>query len=311
VKQTPILITGSHRSGTTWVGKMLSLTDEVQYIYECFHPNGILRSKGIFDIWYKYLTNEEGHYINNLDRIFKYHYSFSEAYNPFDRNRKFNLRNTPVRLEFYRACKRIHNSDPSPTPLLKDPIALFSVSWLVKHFHIRPLILIRHPAAFVSSLLRLNWRFNFENFLNQKKLMNQYLSSFEDEMKKTYKNDAVKEGALLWNCLHHVINEYKKSYQNWLFKRHEDLSINPIDEFKTIYNFFGLVFTSEIEKEIKNHTSVINNSDVKIKGQIHQLQRDSIANIKNWKKRLSDQQITVIRDMTEEISSHFYSDDDW
>ena len=33
----PILVTGSHRSGTTWVGKMLAATGSVGYIHEPFN----------------------------------------------------------------------------------------------------------------------------------------------------------------------------------------------------------------------------------------------------------------------------------
>ena len=31
---SPILVTGSHRSGSTWVGKMLSVAPHVAYIHE-------------------------------------------------------------------------------------------------------------------------------------------------------------------------------------------------------------------------------------------------------------------------------------
>ena len=35
----PILIIGLHRSGTTWLAKMLSLPDEIRYVSEPFNPN--------------------------------------------------------------------------------------------------------------------------------------------------------------------------------------------------------------------------------------------------------------------------------
>jgi hypothetical protein len=36
----PILVTGAHRSGTTWVGRMLALVPGVEYIHEPFNPVG-------------------------------------------------------------------------------------------------------------------------------------------------------------------------------------------------------------------------------------------------------------------------------
>ena len=58
-------------------------------------------------------------------------------------------------------------------------------------------------------------------------------------------------------------------------------------------------------------TASKNTGEVTNQKQIHQLQRDSKANIKNWKKRLSADQIAVIREMTAEIAVNFYSDEDW
>ena len=50
----PIIITGSHRSGTTWVGNIIKNSPMIYYIHEPLTPNSITR--GLFDteIWYKY-----------------------------------------------------------------------------------------------------------------------------------------------------------------------------------------------------------------------------------------------------------------
>ena len=45
--------------------------------------------------------------------------------------------------------------------LLKDPIALLSAPWLARRFGYRPLVVVRHPAGFVSSLVRVGWRVRF------------------------------------------------------------------------------------------------------------------------------------------------------
>ena len=49
----PILVTGAHRSGTTWIGKMLALAPGVGYIHEPFSPAtapGI--SSAAFDVYF-------------------------------------------------------------------------------------------------------------------------------------------------------------------------------------------------------------------------------------------------------------------
>ena len=58
-KQAPILVTGMHRSGTTWVGKMLSAGTGTAYISE---PLNLFHRPGVFDApvnnWYKYICEE-------------------------------------------------------------------------------------------------------------------------------------------------------------------------------------------------------------------------------------------------------------
>ncbi len=59
MSQRPILVTGAHRSGTTWIGKMLALAPGVGYVHEPFSP---LTAPGIsgapFDRFFAYVTAE-------------------------------------------------------------------------------------------------------------------------------------------------------------------------------------------------------------------------------------------------------------
>ena len=64
---SPILVTGSHRSGTTWVSWMLSQAPQVTYVYE---PFSVGNSKGISNpYWYPYITNENGGYRAEMKRV--------------------------------------------------------------------------------------------------------------------------------------------------------------------------------------------------------------------------------------------------
>jgi LPS sulfotransferase NodH len=54
INQKPILVTGSHRSGSTWVGTMLATSPSVGYVQEPFslnHRPGIFSAK--FDYWFR------------------------------------------------------------------------------------------------------------------------------------------------------------------------------------------------------------------------------------------------------------------
>ena len=55
----PILVTGGHRTGTTWVGKMLAASGEAAYISE---PLNVLHRPGVMSTpvrhWYTYICPE-------------------------------------------------------------------------------------------------------------------------------------------------------------------------------------------------------------------------------------------------------------
>ena len=76
MKQT-ILVTGAHRSGTTWVGRMLSADRSTAYISE---PLNVLHRRGVYraDVkhWYQYITEEnEEKYLPAFHELlnFRYH----------------------------------------------------------------------------------------------------------------------------------------------------------------------------------------------------------------------------------------------
>ena len=55
--------------------------------------------------------------------------------------------------------------------ILIEPIGFFSAEWFSKKYHTPVVLVVRHPASFVSSLKKLNWGFDFNCLLTQKELM--------------------------------------------------------------------------------------------------------------------------------------------
>jgi len=195
-------------------------------------------------------------------------------------------------------------------PVIKDPIALFSAEWLCEKFYMDMLFMIRHPAAFCSSLKVKNWHFDFNNFLDQPLLMAKYLDVYADDIRKCVGGevDGLNQDILLWNCVHHTIKHYQENHSDWLFVRHEDLSRDPEKEFQFIFNAFRLDFTpavaSIIQQSSGSHNPIEQNPS-------KECLRDSRKNIHNWKTRLSEKEIDQIRIKTAEIADAFYTEDDW
>jgi hypothetical protein len=299
----PILVTGAHRTGTTWVGRMLAANPQVAYISEplnVLHRPGVLRASVPY--WYVYISDEnESQYLPAFRAMlgFRYHL-FSEMVSL--RSRKDFLRMGRDLLIFLNGRLRAQR------PLLKDPFAIFSIPWFAERLNCKVVITIRHPAAFASSLKRLNWPFDFQDLLAQPALMRDHLEEYRAAMASMPADDIIGQAALLWKMIYRFVARTRELHPGFILVRHEDLSLDPVIGFGRIYEALNLDFTEKVQKTILNSSSSENPAELK---KTHSVKLDSRASVDNWKKRLSAQEIARIRDLTGETASHFYSEQEW
>jgi len=246
----PILVTGSHRSGSTWVGQMLATAPHIAYIQEPFNIDiNIGTIPTILPLWFQNITDKETKlYKSTFENLMQYKYPLV---NNIKKVKSLRHAAQVVKGQGLFLWYKINNK----IPLLKDPIAIFSSEWLSATFDMNIVVLIRHPAAFCSSLKIKDWQFDFSN-LQQESLINGYLLKYKDEIQEysTNKKDLIDQAILLWNIIYHTINIYKSKHPEWIFVRHEDLSKNPIEEFQTLYNKLNLQFTDKVKSKILKST---------------------------------------------------------
>lgn len=304
-KLQPILVTGTHRSGTTWIGKMLAADSSTAYISEplnVLHRPGVLRAK--VNHWYQYVCEEnENEYLPAFNELLEFDYHLWAEIRSIRSRRDF-LRMGRDFAIFYNGLMR------GLRVLMKDPFAVFSTEWFAKRLNCRVVIAVRHPAAFASSLKRLNWPFDFQDLLDQPLLMRDQLESFRGQMESAKADDVIGQSALLWNLIYRSVHASLERNPSFIAVRHEDLSRDPITGYRDLYNSLELDFTPRVEKIILNSSSSENPREGSRK-RIYSVKLDSRANMDNWKKRLSVEEIDRIREMTKEVSPLYYSDAEW
>lgn len=303
----PILVTGSHRSGTTWVGRMLCASGEAAYVHEPFNPN---RSPGWFleplPYWFMHITRaNEQDYVEAVRRMVELRYpttaALARARSP--RIVAMNAQQSATAWRDRRRGKRL---------LLKDPLALLSAEWLAERFGMHVIVLVRHPASFVSSIKRLKWGFDYErNWLAQPLLMKNLMTGYEEKL-SGYRGevDLVGEGIVIWRALYDVISQYRDRHPGWSIVRYEDLAAEPLTVFRTLYDSAGLSWNRSVESEITEFSRGGRAEDESAAGR-HQIKRDSRAAARAWKTRLSEDEIERIRVGTDPVWRGFYTDDDW
>ncbi|MEK6805812.1 MAG: sulfotransferase [Pseudomonadota bacterium] len=300
----PVLVTGSHRSGSTWVGRVLAAADGVGYIHEPFTLNQAFPpTQRDPKHWYQYFERDTGkHYEAVLRDTIEFRYPFWS--NLFRVRSRTDLR--AVRSE--AAVFRRHAINGSRA-IIKDPIALFSAPWIAETFGAQIVVCIRHPAAFASSLKALNWPFDFSNFLLQPRLMEGPLAPFSADISRLagHVHSIHEQAALLWRCIYSVVDRYRKNYPGWLFVRHEDLSRDPVARFSDLFQHAGLKLSARAQAEIARTTS----GDRTLANDPRSVVRHSGSNICMWKSRLSHEEINSVKQQTADVWPKFYSNEDW
>lgn len=306
-RQKPILITGVHRSGTTWVGKMLAASPAVGYIRE---PFGLSRRPGLcgapFKYWFTCISREnEQDFYEDIKKTIEFRFNGKGCWHSV-RSWRAVAGTAKIYLDFQRY--RVFGA----RPLLKDPIAIFSANWLAERFDMDVVVLVRHPAAFVGSLKLLNWQIPFRHLLNQPLLMQDRLYPFEAEIRKfaCQEQDLVDQAALFWKVTYSEVLKYREQYPDWIYLRHEDISHQPLAGFRTLFQQLNLDLTRRVERTIQKYSSASDCAD-RNRPSPENIKRDSLANITYWKTRLTPSEIARVRSQVEEVSRHFYSSDEW
>ena len=300
---SPILVTGMHRSGTSWVGHMLAAGASVRYIDEPLNDDhGPRMLRGIVTHWYQYICPENDQHVRPaLTSLLKFRYH--------DWILRRGLKQPRDLLKAHRDIIRYlrHRAQPRP-PLVKCPFCVFSIPWFVDQLGARVVVTLRDPLATVSSLKRLRWAFDFENLLKQPLLMRDALEPFRAPMRRCVDNpdDIVGHGILLWRMVYRTVAEYRQRYPQLILARHEDLSRSPIEGFRKLYAQLDLPFNPSAQRGISETSSTGNPSEAPADAP-RQICLDSRANLESWRRRLQPAEIARVRAATADVAELFES----
>jgi hypothetical protein len=301
----PILVTGAHRSGTTWVGRMLAADADTAYISE---PLNVLHRPGVFRArvsrWYHYICSEnEKEFLPAYEELLDFDYHLWDEIRSIRSRRDF-LRMGRDFLTFYNGSLR------GQRVLLKDPFAVFSTPWFAQKLNCRVVFTVRNPGAFASSLKRLGWAFDFKDLLDQPLLMRDHVGEYRDEMLGIQADDVIGQASLLWKMIYRSVHATRERNPNFILVRHEDLSRDPANGYRDLYVKLGLDYTPTVEKTILTSSSSENPTELS-RGRTHSVKLDSRANVSNWRKRLSDEEVERVHELTAGVSTLFYADGEW
>jgi Sulfotransferase family len=303
----PILVTGSHRSGTGWVSDMLAATPD-PVVGTIWEPFNLRARRGVrqapFRYWFTYVTPEnDAAFRAPLARMLDWRYSVA-AELPAIRSPKDAGRMLRDRAQMAKHRRR------GAVPISKDPIAVFSAEWMSDAFGMDTLVLIRHPAAFAHSIVKQGWWHPFRHFTAQPAMMRDLFAGRADEIERFARTPQplLDQAILLWVLIHEHIARLRARRPDWRFVRHEDLSREPVGGFRELYGWLDLAWSDDVERAIVESSGEGNPS---VTTQASDRRRDSKAAITAWKSRLTPEDQALIRERTAPVWQEFYGDEDW
>jgi hypothetical protein len=308
-----VLVTGIPRAGTSWVGRMIDASGQFIYINEPMSPHhppggspGVLRAPVPHRFQYISAANEHTYLEPFRDTLaLRYSYRAELAVNRSSGD-LLRLAQRSAAMRYGRLRRR--------SALIDDPFAVLSSEWFARRLGCRVVIVVRHPAAWISSRLKLGWRTDFGALLAQPLLMEDWLGRYRaamEELRGT--DDAIAEGALLWRMVHDVVDRVRARNPELRVVRHEDLSIEPVAGFRAVYEALDLQYTPEIERTVRAGTSGGGRERrvawTLTKGGLARTAfrpLDSRANATKYRSALTAEEIDRIWALTGDVAQRFY-----
>jgi hypothetical protein len=296
-----IFVTGAPRSGTTFLGKVLSARLEVDYIHEPFNPDC-----GIPGIEQRYLylrPGEGGKYESLISKIFTYDFKLRTGYYQNDsRARKLIKRFVGSRGPFYLRFAKLNPFHKAA--VIKDPIGCLLTEYLSASFGVKPVIVIRHPVTFVASIRRLGWEVNLEPLAGQSELVDDYFSDDPSFAAERY-TDTVERGAALWRALNKVLLAQASRNPDWPVIRHEELSARPLDIMSGLYDKLDLTWSERVERMVQANTRAKGRAEA-ASGKVQDFKRDSAQLFALRMKMMSADERRRIFEITWDVAQEHY-----
>jgi hypothetical protein len=270
-----IVLAGSGRSGTTWLGNIIGADWNYRIIFEPFDARHVPEAKAAGIPLRPYCSPGE---------------ECPALYDFVQHTLAGKLRNRWVDKQGRRLWAWRF--------VLKTIRATLLLAWIDENFYPPIIYLIRHPGAVVASRCRLGWESHLDVFLSQPALMRDYLSPYKDVIKSA--TTEVQRHTVMW-CMENIVPLRQLPRYDWIFCAYEHLYTEPLQETHRLLSRLGLKETRARLNAIGRLSHVTHKeSALRKAGNI----------LTGWKKDLSAQDIADMTAILRDFGIELYSVDE-
>ncbi len=276
-----IFLTGSNRSGTTWLQDILAHSLNCRLLFEPLHPRVSERP----DFVRLYLTARD----ENPELEAYLHRVLDNRVH--DRWMRQGGHASPLYFFRHRWWAR--------KTVVKLVRANLMLDWLSPRFDARIIYLIRHPCAVISSMRKMGWEesvgWSFDFLKTQEALMRNFTAAQQARILDPAATN-LERLTMLW-CIENMIPLRQFNQNNWIGVVYEELVANPVPELNRIHEALGWTPPRKGYPGVHriSHTAARDTRDT----------RDVLH---KWKKGLTEEEAETILRLVAEFGCVLYND---
>lgn len=273
--ENSILVAGTARSGTTWLGDLIAAQLPCRILFEPFNPNLVPEYHGFHYFQYMRPGTQDERFRAFAETVFT-----------------GNIRNHWIDRQNERIISQFR--------LIKEIRANLALKWLHDHFSQVPIVfLMRHPCAVVLSRMELNWATDtdIEPFLSQADLVADFLGDHLDFIRNAKTRE--EKHAIIWSISTMIPLRQFKAGQLKIV-HYEKLCTQPELELPSIFAFIGQEYHRSTFDAISRASQTTRETSPVVSG------KDKIS---NWRNKLNPSQIdNILRVVARFGLDNLYSD---
>lgn len=293
--QKRILITGTPRSGTTWLGKLLEADGRSTIFMEPLsRVNGL---RGIRH-WFPFSSPGGRDYIALIDRFLC---GGTVRFRAFYPGRPL-LRSIASMIipDGRQKAFRAAVENPPAVLVIKDPIACMAARHLIENYEFAVIFMIKHPLAFYDSLLRVGW--------DGADMAASLIEQSPREATRARDHDLTTpagRAAFIWCAINEEGVDLARQFPDHvILALHEDLCSDPQAGIDRILDRVGISGSSGIVDYLRNSTT--GTAVRPHQRALHVLERNTAALPERWRDHVSIADQTIILERTRTLREHLY-----
>ena len=268
-----IVVAGTARSGTTWLGDLIASQVPCRILFEPFHPELVPEYRGFNYFQYMRPGTENPKFQSFAQKVFT-----------------GEIRNRWIDRQNERIFPHVR--------LVKEIRANLALKWLHDHFPEVPIVLlIRHPCAVVCSRMELGWAtdLDIKPLLAQPELIEDHLLPYMDLIKNAKTME--EKHTIIW-CVGNLVPYKQFNLGEVKIVYYENLCTQPENELPALFEFIGQTYTKSVIDIINQPSQTTKLTSAIVRG---------TDKIEGWKKKLRPSQIdNVLRTVEAFGMSHLY-----